>query len=139
MKVKCFTTLAYFWEGFLSRGLTFEGAYFNSAELLLRVYYRDRAYNKVFTVFGNVDKKQLHRYCLKSIRRFNILGHSWLTFLSLNNATIFDSKLISLIGLKNSHIIEVTFDKFCFFSTLLKEIHESLSSPSLTYFQVQLF
>ena len=59
----------------LLNGLAFERAYFNSAELFLRVYnwegllsiYGGRAYNKVFTVCWSTG------YCLKERSVFLIL------------------------------------------------------------------
>ena len=48
---KCFTKWAYFREGLLSRGLTLILLNYFCGFTLERVYYRGRAYNKVFTVY----------------------------------------------------------------------------------------
>ena len=82
-----------------------------------------------------VDKQQLNWKWFEIYQTISCFGAFLLT-LSLNEIPKLASKSVKLCTL-----IQIFIESICvkFLSTLLEKIHTSPPSPSLTYFQVQLF
>ena len=89
----------------------------------------------VYRALEKVDKEQLNWKRFENYHTISCFGAFLLT-LSLNNIAKLASKSIKL-----NTLFQIIFESICvkFLSTLLKNIYTSPSSPSLTYFWVQLF